>query len=93
MWGYGPGSMMGYGGAGGGMLFGGILWILVLALAVFAVIWVVRSSTHTMHHGTGTTMRADNRSASLNILEERYARGEIDRDEYLRKRDDLRRKR
>ena len=32
------------------------------------------------------------RSDALTILEERYAHGEIDREEYLRKRDDLQKK-
>ncbi len=39
------------------------------------------------HHGRG--FRAYGRSRGLAILERRYARGEIERDEYLQKRQDL----
>jgi putative membrane protein len=90
VYGYGPsGGMMGYGagwgGAGWMMVFGGILWILLLALAVIAVVWGVRSLS-----GRGTELlRPDRRSAALDILEERYARGEIGRDEYLQKKADV----
>jgi putative membrane protein len=88
MWGYGPwGGMMGYGGGweamGFMMLFGGIFWLALIVLAVWGVIWFARSS-----HG-GYPPRPDRGSAALDILEERYARGEIGRDEYLQKKKDM----
>lgn len=85
--GYGPWpGMMGYGWAGMGwmMLFGGFLWILAIVLVVAALIWFVRSPPH-LHHPLG---RAPGWSA-LDLLEERYARGEIQRDEYLQKKRDI----
>lgn len=78
MWGYGP-----YGGGWGMglfMLFGGVFWIMILVLGAFAVAWLVRS---------GHPARIERGAAGLDILEERYARGEIGRDEYLQKKRDI----
>ena len=89
-WGYGPGQMMGYGnGWGGGwmMLFGGFFWIILLAVGIAAVVWIVRSGTHGGHYLPPP--RIDRGSSGLDILEERYARGEINRDEYLQKKRDI----
>ena len=82
MWTYGPG-MMGYGGwygMGGGMLLGGIFWIVLWVFIIFVVVHFLRTATR------GTPQR---RPAALDVLEERYARGEIGRDEYLEKKRDL----
>jgi putative membrane protein len=79
---FGHGSGWGMGGSGFmglGFLFG----LLILAAIIAAVVWVVRSQ-----QGNRTTL-LERRSDSLQILEERYARGEIDRDEYLQKKRDL----
>ncbi len=81
MWGYGPGSgMMGSWG-GGWMPFGGISSLVILILVVAAVVWIVRSMARPGEQGR--------RSSGLDVLEERYARGEIERDEYLRRRRDV----
>lgn len=66
-----------------------LFWILVI-LAVAALIrWLAlppgtpsRTEREPKEEGGG--------SHALDILEERYARGEIDREEFLRKREDLR---
>jgi len=82
MWGYGPG-MMGYGwGMGFSMLFGGIFWIVVVMIGVWAVAQLLRSPDRAPAH--------EKRSSALDVLEERYARGEIGRDEYLQKKQDIR---
>ena len=89
MWGYGPYGMMGYGGWGSGgwmMLFGGIFWLVLLVLAVTAIVWIVRTPWHSHFP---PPPRADRGSAGLDILEERYARGEINRDEYLQRKRDI----
>lgn len=87
--GYGPHGMMGYGGgwgsAGPMMLFGGFFWLLLLALGVLVVVWIVRGSSHGGHY----PLRSNPRSSGLDILEERYAKGEVQRDEYLQKKRDL----
>ncbi len=88
MWGYGPSGMMGYGGGWGSewmMLFGGMFWVILLVLGVVAVVWVVRASPHGGHYPP----RIEPSSSGLSILEERYARGEINRDEYLQKKRDI----
>lgn len=71
----------------GGMFGGGIFmllfWVLVIAAVVTLVAWGIRAASG---RGAG---RAGN--GALQILEERYARGEIGREEYLAKRRDLQR--
>ena len=66
----------GFGFGGGFMWF---FWILVLV----AVAWLVAIAAR------GAVGAGKKSESALEILEQRYARGEIDRDEYLQKRDDL----
>ncbi len=81
MHGNGPWSgMMGW---GGWMApFGMIVWLVVLALIVAGVVWLFRAMP-------GRSADLGRRSSALDVLEERYVRGEIKRDEYLEKRRDL----
>lgn len=67
---------------GWGMGLGFIFWVALLVLIVAAVLWLIRSQTTTR----GATGR---RSSGRDVLDERYARGEIDREEYLQKKRDL----
>ncbi len=87
MWGYGPdyGMMGGYGGYGMMGGFGMIIWFVFLIALVAGVVWVVRQGgiAGHPHH------LPPRRSAGLDVLEERYARGEINRDEYLEKKKDI----
>lgn len=86
MWGYGPQSGMMYGGYGYG--YGAVhmvFWGVILIAVIVAVVWLVR----TMTAPAGTRGTAAPRSTGLAVLEERYARGEINRDEYLQKKGDL----
>ena len=83
MWGYGPdwGMMRwGYGAFG---IFNMIFWIVLLGVIVAAAAWFVRTRPAGARHSYGW------RSPGLDALEERYARGEIDRDEYLQKKQDI----
>jgi putative membrane protein len=75
MWGPGYGW-----GMGGGMGLGFIFWLLILAGLVAVATWFVRG----MPQGRG-----GGRSPGLDALEERYAKGEIGREEYLQKKRDL----
>ncbi|MDP2496645.1 MAG: SHOCT domain-containing protein [Candidatus Palauibacterales bacterium] len=82
----------GYGGGMGGMgilywvgALLGLLFALALLILIAAVIWrLVRRE----EGGAAREARASEGSP-LEVLEHRYARGEIDREEYLQKRDDL----
>ena len=71
--GYGHMRDWGYG-YGFGMMFGPILWLIVLGLIVAGVIWFVRR----LDHGPQTSQKSD----ALSELDLRLARGEIDADDY-----------
>ena len=67
------GHMMGYG-HGYGMIFAPVLWLIVLGLVVAGVIWLVRRlDGHPAHRGI---------SGALAELDMRFARGEINAEEY-----------
>ena len=70
----------GYGWMGPGWIFMLLFWALVIAGGVALVRWL-----GTRDKGGGDTRR----STPLEILQERYARGEIEREEYEQKRRDL----
>jgi putative membrane protein len=76
-YGYGPG-MMGWGEGGYGMFFGPLFMILtlvaVIAAIVFLMQWLGGGSLHGTQKPTGP--------APLDILKARFARGEIDRQEF-----------
>lgn len=74
------GSNMGW-----GMGFGGIFMILFWVLVIGAIVVLVKWLT-----GSRGNNGRDEKTA-LDILRERYARGEIDRDEFEQKRQDLER--
>jgi putative membrane protein len=81
----GPGMM---GGWGGGGWFGGIFmiifWVLIIVGVVFLIRWLVQSTKgHSSPGWTGSSNRA------LDILRERYARGEINKQEFEEKKRDL----
>lgn len=86
MWGYEYGHpMMGYGFSIIGALFS-ILWIAILVMSSVVLIRWLRGSRGTpmmgcWHDHSGNT--------ALNILKERYARGEIDKAEFEDKKKDL----
>lgn len=70
-------------GNGYGMGFGGIFMWLFWILVIIGVVWLVK-----LMMGGGEGDSPPPRSA-LEILKERYARGEIDREEFEQKRRDL----
>jgi putative membrane protein len=59
---------------GWGMGFGFIIWLVILAVIIAGIVRFVRSRPV---------------RGGLHVLEERYAKGEIKRDEYLQKKRDL----
>ena len=76
---YGP-HMMWWGGGGYGMIFGPLLMILVLAVAIAVAVLLVRWVGGPWQ-GTVRPGRT-----SLDILKERFARGEINKDEFEERR-------
>lgn len=71
-WHMGPGMMGGWGMGWFGGIFMIIFWIIVLMALVYFVKWLIHST------GRGRTDVAGG-SRALEILQERYARGEIDK--------------
>ena len=69
-------------GWGGGMVLGPVLTIILLVLLVALVVPFIRW----IGTGGGGGPRA---RTARDVLDERYARGEIEREEYLRRREDI----
>jgi putative membrane protein len=63
--------------------------LLTLVLVVVLLVVLFRHRPAPYAYPAGTTTPAPSRSEALAILEARYARGEIQRDEYLEKKADL----
>lgn len=76
MWGD-YGFMHGYGFGGGFMM---LWWVLVVVAIVVLVLWLTKAP----QRGSST-----GRDPALDILRERYARGEIDEQEFEKKKHDL----
>ena len=72
----------GFGGIGG---FSMVFWLLALILIAGGVVWFMRSSPSIALGRQAAAVRP----GGLDLLEQRYARGEINRDEYLQKKGDL----
>jgi len=78
----------GYGGYGFGLIHM-VFWVVVLIALVVAVVWLVRSMMTGGPAAGSHPPPPPRRSPGLDVLEERYARGEINRDEYLEKKRDI----
>jgi putative membrane protein len=80
-WGH---HMSGWGGAWYGMVFGPIFMILVLALVIAIAVLLVRWLGGAWHASPGHHHPQAHKS--VDILKERYARGEIDKEEFEERR-------
>jgi putative membrane protein len=74
--------------SGTGMAFGGLWMILIWAIPLL-VIFVLLKYLFSKPRDGGIRDDAPARRMPLDILKEAYARGDISREEYLQKRDDL----
>ena len=74
-WGMGPGMMGGFGIGWGGILPMLLFWGVIIAAVVFFVKWLA--------HGSGkSSFGSSSDSRPLEILKERFARGEIQKEEF-----------
>lgn len=76
-WGMGPGMMGGF-----GFLFVIIFWVLIVILIVLLIRRLISSSPT-------RTAGSSPEDSALEILKKRYARGEIDKEEFEAKKKDL----
>ena len=82
-WGHGPGMMdwgFGMGWVGGIMMV--VFWIAVIVAIIFLIRWLA-ASTRSKNHGLKSE------ESALEILKKRYARGEINKEEFEEKKRDL----
>jgi putative membrane protein len=87
-WSRGPGYMHSFWGKGMGWT-GMVFFLLILILIAVAVILVVRGLLQNNRSKINRDVSDNSSGKALEILNERYARGEIDREEYQRKKQDL----
>jgi putative membrane protein len=69
-----------------------VIMLAVLALIVVGIILLLRGFSGQQHAGSVWTQAPPTGPApksALQVLEERYARGEIDREEFLQRKQDL----
>jgi putative membrane protein len=75
-------------GMGWWMLWGGLMMLLFWGGIIFLIVWVVQSLAH-RDGGETRPPSTPARPAPEEIVKERYARGEINRDEFERMMRDL----
>ena len=82
-WHMGPGMMGGWGMGWFGGIFMIVFWVLVVVGLIFLIKWLVQNTKSGSHSSLSSP------SGALDILKERYARGEIDKQEFEEKKRDL----
>jgi putative membrane protein len=81
-WGIGPGMMGGWGMGWFGMIIMIVFWILVITGLILLIKWLVQTTK-----GEKADVRGN--STAIDILKERYARGEINKEEFEKIKRDL----
>jgi putative membrane protein len=67
---------------GGGMWFSWLFWIIIIAV----IAWLVLSKVNRSQKNSGSR---SSKESPLDILKNKYAKGEINKEEYLEKKKDL----
>jgi len=75
-WEMGPGMMGGWGTGWFGGIFMIVFWILVIVGLAFLIKWLIQTTRSEKDVANGSSDRA------IDILKERYARGEINKEEF-----------
>lgn len=81
-WGLSPGIMGGWGMGWFGMIFMLVFWVLVLVGLVFLIKWLIQATKGEKDVPSGS-------SKAIDTLKERYARGEINKEEFEKIKHDL----
>jgi len=77
-----------YGVGNGHPFFGLLIFLIIVALVVWALIVVTRHvSHHSREDGQSSSGTGSESSDAIKILNERFARGEIDADDFTQRRD------
>lgn len=86
-------NMMGNGWAWVGMLIGGLLFLGLLILIIFLIVRLVLSGNRqgpgNVHQYGGRESAPRSGSRAMEILDERYAHGEISDQEYIKMKNEL----
>jgi len=72
-------------GMGWWMVFGGIWMVVFWGLVIGLVVWGIKKLTERGDSSSGTTKKSD----ALDIAKERYARGDISKEEFEQLKKDL----
>ncbi len=78
------GHMMGWGTGWAGMIFMVLFWVLIIIGGFYLVRYLVQNA-----QGGRSDGRQNGSGQAIDILKERYARGEIDKEEFEAKKKDL----
>ncbi len=70
---------------GPGMFLGGLIWFFFLILVIIGGIWMIQGSVRRRD----LTGRGATSDRAIEILRERYARGEINKEEFEERKRDL----
>jgi putative membrane protein len=77
--------MYGYYGNWGSPILGGLIMFIFWVAVIYFIVWLIRGGKSPFHH---ECMGGKNNNA-LDILKERYAKGEINKEEFEAKKKDL----